>query len=801
MVESGKGLSRKWCWRLQEPVQAGQTAIERFLRILMNLLCLLLTVFALSFLAPFVVQNKSLRGIVLAVLPASLFFTIARYIPNVSRGEVIQLQYNWLPSLNLSIGLYVDGLGVLISLIVTLFGVLIIIYAAIYFQGSPKVNRFFLVILLFMASMTGVVLADNLLTMFIFWELTSLTSFLLIGFNHEEEEGRWAALQALLITGGGGLALLAGIVLLSTITGGYGIAEVLSQGELIQNHPYYAVVMGLICLGAFTKSAQFPFHFWLPGAMHAPTPVSAYLHSATMVKAGVYLLARLSPALGGTALWTVVLVVVGGITMTLASILALPQTDQKKLLAYTTISALGLMVMMIGVGTAAALTAALLFFLVHALYKGALFMVSGTIYHLTHSRDVKELRGLKRLLLPNIPAAMLAVLSMCGIPPLLGFIAKEILYDAQLAIPVWGWVILALSIFANAVNVKVGVLVGIWPFFGKLPEKFKALKKDFSPLWFGPSVAGLLSLGLFFFPSYLADGVMSPALSAVSGTVLPASFELGENSTLVLSLSGATLILGLILFYFRSLFQTIATHLSGLSKYTLTYRFKTGFYTLLSFYGRLTKFIQHGSLNGYLVVIFLVMALSVFSPFLYMEGISLNIATDDIRLLEVGIALLVISGAVLTLLARVLLFGVIALGVVGAGTALFYMVNGAPDVAITQLVVETLTVVLFMLVLYRFPRMQDLSEKSAKIRDGILSLLVGCLMAGITLLAYHETSLNKISRYFIENSLPKAHGGNIVNVILVDFRGIDTLGEITVLTIAALGIIGLLRLKIRKKEK
>lgn len=767
----------------------------------MVLLYVLLSVFPLAFLAPLIVRGESSRGAALAVLPGLLFILLAEQIPVIAQGQPVHIRLDWLPSLNLSFGLYIDGLSLLFGLIITLFGALIIIYASFYFHGARRSDRFFLLILLFMASMVGVVLAENLFTMFIFWELTSLTSFLLIGYNHEDEGSRWSALQALLITGGGGLALLVGLILISSVTGTYGLVELFNQHDVIQSHPLYASIVVLVCAGAFTKSAQFPFHFWLPGAMSAPTPVSAYLHSATMVKAGVYLLARLSPVLGGTELWMETLTIAGGLTMTIASILALPQTDLKKLLAYTTISALGLMVLLIGMGTKTALTAAVLFLLVHSLYKGTLFMVAGAIDHTVHTRDARCLRGLRALSPVLVVAAVLAALSMSGLPPFLGFTAKEIIYDAQYNFPVWGGVILAASMFANAVNVKVAIYTGIYPFFGTLPERFHSLRRDTSFIWVSPMVVAVLGMILFFVAGFLEHTLITPSLSALWGRPLEAVLHVEEGMETILMFSGLTLLLGLLLFWKRGLFQAFSEKMAAYGMFTLTAMFKNGFYGLLGLFGKVTRTIQHGSLNWYLVVIFSMVSFSMAIPLIYMQKVSVEISFDDFSYLQTGIALLIIAGAFLALYAKIQLFAVVSLGVVGAGVALMYTLNAAPDVAITQLVVETLTVVLFVLVLYQFPRRLEIARHANRFRDALLSIVVGILMAALTLFAYHDSSLNKISEYFIQSSYPEAHGRNIVNVILVDFRGIDTMGEITVLGIAALGIFALLKLSITEKKE
>ena len=371
-----------------------------------------------------------------------------------------------MPALGVNLSFTVDGLSLLFALLISGVGALVLVYAGGYLAGSPQLGRLYAFLLFFMASMLGLVLADNLLLLFVFWELTSLSSYLLIGFDHERAEARAAALQALLVTGGGSLALLAGFLLLGQVGGSLELSALLSRPGAVTAHLLYVPILLLVLAGAFTKSAQFPFHFWLPAAMAAPTPVSAYLHSATMVKAGVYLLARLSPVLGGTDFWVWLVTVTGSATMLVGAYLALRQSDLKLILAYSTVSALGVMTSLLGLGGALAVRAALAFLLGHALYKGALFLVAGALDHQTGTRDVDRLAGLARAMPITALAAGLAALSMAGIPPLFGFIAKELSYEATLHAPASAWVTAA-AVLANALLVAAAGLAGLKPFLGK----------------------------------------------------------------------------------------------------------------------------------------------------------------------------------------------------------------------------------------------------------------------------------------------------------------------------------------------
>jgi multicomponent Na+:H+ antiporter subunit A len=369
----------------------------------------------------------------LALLPASLLIYFASFAGRIAKGERVTVSYAWAPNLGVNLSFALDGLSLLFALLICGIGALVVIYAGGYLAGHHQLGRFYAFLLLFMASMLGLVLADNLLLLFVFWELTSISSFLLIGFDHEQEASRAAALQALLVTGGGGLALFAGMILLGLAGDSFELSTLLARGDMVRGDTRYLPILLLVVAGAFTKSAQVPFHFWLPGAMAAPTPVSAYLHSATMVKAGVYLLARLSPILGETATWTAIVAPVGAITMLLGGVIALYQTDLKRILAYSTISALGTLVLLLGLGTAAAITAAIVFLFAHALYKGALFMVAGALDHETGTRDVEQLGGLRRAMPVTAVVAALAAVSLAGFGPVVSFIGKELLLEAVLA--------------------------------------------------------------------------------------------------------------------------------------------------------------------------------------------------------------------------------------------------------------------------------------------------------------------------------------------------------------------------------
>ena len=382
-------------------------------------------------LAPALVARLGHRAAWPLALSLAIPFTLClARIPEVSAGAVIRGGFSWAPSLGADFTWRLDGLSEAFSLLISGIGVLIVLYSGSYLKGHPQQGRFFSFILMFSASMLGLVMADNLLMLFIYWELTSVTSFLLIGFDHERPAARRAAFQALLVTGGGGLCLLAGLMLTGSLARISDLSGLLAKPTALGDHPLMPLALVLVLAGAFTKSAQFPFHFWLPNAMEAPTPVSAYLHSATMVKAGVYLLMRLYPVFGATGLWQVLLPLFGGVTLLVGGSLALRQTDLKLMLAQTTVASLGLLVMLIGIGSERAVEAAALYLVAHALFKGALFMIAGAIDHEAGTRDIIRLGGLRRAMPLTFAAALLAAASMGGMPLFAGFVAKEEIYAA-----------------------------------------------------------------------------------------------------------------------------------------------------------------------------------------------------------------------------------------------------------------------------------------------------------------------------------------------------------------------------------
>ncbi|MEP3165910.1 MAG: proton-conducting transporter membrane subunit, partial [Marinobacter sp.] len=446
-------------------------------------------------------------GWTLAILPASLTAYFASLIPDVQTQGSLVLEYPWMPSLDISLNFLVDGLSLVFALLISGIGTFILIYAGAYLAGHKYLARFFVIMLSFMASMLGLVLSDNLISLFVFWELTSITSYMLIGFNHEDMEARKCALQGLFVTVAGGLALMAGLILLAFMGGSYSLSEILASDSALHEHAFYTAAVLCILAGTFTKSAQVPFHFWLPNAMAAPTPVSAFLHSATMVKAGVYLMARLNPALGEGDLWSQALMLFGAATMFTGAYLAFSSTGIKKVLAYSTIMALGTLTMLIGVGTELALTAFICFLVAHSLYKGALFMLAGALDHETGTKDITRMGGLRKAMPVTATIACLAALSLAGLPPLFGFVAKELMFESLLDSPLWSAGLTTAAVAASVLIVGVAGLVAIKPFFGQIGNMPKTPHEAPFGMLVGPAVLSLTAL-VFGLAPFLPEGAL-----------------------------------------------------------------------------------------------------------------------------------------------------------------------------------------------------------------------------------------------------------------------------------------------------
>lgn len=725
----------------------------------------------------------------LLAIPLGLCVWFALQIEPVAAGQVLHGSLAWIPSLGVALSFRLDGLGLLFALLISGIGTLVLWYASSYLHGHSHLGRFYLFLLLFMAAMLGAVLAADLITLFVFWELTGISSFLLIGFDYQKEASRRAALQALLVTGAGGLALLAGLMLLAQASGSKDLSAILNSGDLIRNHDLYLPILLLVLAGAFTKSAQVPFHFWLPGAMAAPTPVSAYLHSATMVKLGVFLLARFSPVLGGTDGWLYCLVTAGGITLLLGALKALLRSDLKQILAWTTVSALGMLTLLLGLGTPLAITAAMLLLVAHALYKSSLFLVAGAVDHGTGTREISRLGGLRASMPYVAIAAGLAGLSMAGFLPLAGFIAKELVYEAALQGPLVPWLVSLAALLGNAMTVTAALLAGYLPFHGRLRDTGLHPHQVAAGLWLPPLIPALLGLLVGLLSSDVGTLLLAPAVAQVAGMPVPVHLALWHGINPVLLLSLTTLGLGIALFILRNRFPVSGQLSSWGAEPCYDYLLDA----LPKLARSITLRLQSGRLRYYLMIVAGTAITLMAAILINNSTVPLTLPRPDGSLHEWLTGLVILCGALMATITRSRLAAVAALGVVGYGVALIYILFGAPDLAMTQFCIETLSIILFVLVLHKLPHFALLSGTASRLRDMVIALGIGGVMTWLVLRAVSQPLVPSLSSWFMEQSLPAGHGRNVVNVILVDFRALDTLGEITVLAVAALGVYGMLK--------
>ncbi len=730
-----------------------------------------------------------------ALLPLALFAGAASLLPEIAAGGRLRIAWDWVPALDVTLSFMVDGLSLTFALLITGIGTIVFLYSGQYLAGHPHYGRFMLYLAAFMLAMLGLVLADNLIAIFVFWELTTVTSYLLIGFGHAEAAARRNALQALLVTGTGGLALLAGFVLIGIAAGSFELSEILARPGVLTDHPWYLAILILVLAGAFTKSAQVPFHFWLPNAMAAPTPVSAYLHSATMVKGGVYLLARMHPGLSGTDAWFWSLTIAGAATAVFASVLALRQTDLKQALAYTTLMALGTLTLFLAGSGAQAITGAATFLIVHSLYKACLFLAVGNIDHATGTREVGRLRGLGRALPVTALAAVLAGMAMAGFPPFLGFIGKELLYGGATGGEAGAWLVGAASFAANALMVAVAGVVALGPFWHRGAAEVAPGAEPHEapwPMWIGPALLALLGLGLGIWPALAA-----PLIGAVVAAIVPGAtaYELylwhGVNLPLILSL--ATFAAGIVLYLGAGrLRATLAA-----ADARAPFHFDPGWDRLLdglkAFAGWQTRVIQSGRLRSYLRITFLTLLAALGATIAVRGGLAIQVEMPSLLVKQWATIVLIAAGAGIVIYTNSRIASIAGLGVVGIGVALVFIIYGAPDVAITQLLVETLVVVLVAVVLLRMPHLYREGHVVHRPFDAVLAAGLGGVTTAIMLMVFATPPDRRITDYFEAASWPEAHGRNIVNVILVDFRALDTFGEIAVVLVAALSAVVLLR--------
>lgn len=731
--------------------------------------------------------------------------------PRLANGNVIREEFEWLPALGLNLVFRLDGFAWLFCMLVLGIGALVVLYARYYMSSSDPVPRFFSFFLAFMGAMMGVVLSGNLVQMVLFWELTSLFSFLLIGYWHHRRDARRGARMALTVTGAGGLCLLAGVLILGRIAGSYELDVVLASGAAIRAHALYPAALVLVLLGAFTKSAQFPFHFWLPRAMAAPTPVSAYLHSATMVKLGVFLMARLWPVLSGTEEWFWLVSGAGAVTLLLGGFIAMFQRDLKALLAYSTISHLGLITLLLGLNSPLAAVAAVFHIMNHATFKASLFMAAGIIDHESGTRDIRKLSGLLRLMPITGTLAIIASASMAGVPLLNGFLSKEMFFAETVFIQSTPWVDMSLPIIATLAgifSVTYSARFVFDVFFGPPcgPEVPKQPHEP--PHWMRVPVELLVltCLVVGVAPAWSVGAFLATAATPVVGGVLPEySLAVWHGFNLPLLMSFVALAGGALLYLFQR-----RRRARGELEYTpLLHRFDgqrifENLLARLSELGRRSRRVLGTRRLQIQLLLLVVVAVAGAGASLWFAPAARGgrelLPFSPMFAMTWLIGMVCAVGAAWQAKFHRLASLMLAAGA-GLVCCITYIWFSAPDLALTQLVVETVTTVLILLGLRWLP-MRTAKPQPARTRlrllgrrgrDLLIAIAAGCGMAGLAWTMMTRDFPQSISPFFLEHALTEGGGTNVVNVMLVDFRGFDTFGEITVLGVVALTVYALLR--------
>ncbi|MFN4100201.1 MAG: monovalent cation/H+ antiporter subunit A [Pararhodobacter sp.] len=707
-----------------------------------------------------------------------------------ARGEVVTEGWEWLPGIGLNVTFMLDGLGFLFALMILGIGLLIITYARFYLSKSDPMGNFYTYLLLFQGAMVGIVLSDNILLLLIFWELTSLSSFLLIGYWRHLPEGRQGARMALAVTGMGGLALIGGMLILGQIAGSYELSVILQQGDVIRESEYYLPALILILLGAFTKSAQFPFHFWLPHAMAAPTPVSAYLHSATMVKAGLFLMARLWPVLSGTPEWFWLVGGAGLITMVLGAVIAFFKDDLKALLAFSTVSHLGLITMLLGLNTTFAATAAVFHIINHATFKAALFMTAGIVDHEAHTRNIRLLGGLRSLMPVTFTIGTIGALSMAGIPFFNGFLSKEMMLEAAHDAGTWFTVLATIgAIFSVGYSLRFIVHT----FLGPVRDDYPHTPHDPGfGLWVAPAILCVMVVAIGVAPAFFVGNFLNVVASAVTGQPISSYLSLWHGINPALMMSVIAVAVGLVLLAGQ---RRLAPFWDNARRPEA----KTIFDAIVERAARmataLTDTVHDGAISRYMGI--LVVATVAYGGWAFWSGdftagTRAMLPVGPVELVFFTLLMVAVLGMVLT--HRMRFIALIVISMVGLVVAMTFVQFSAPDLALTQLTVEVVTIILLLLALNYLPKDTPVeSTLPRRVRDGVIALTAG---GGVAALAFaimvRDRSGPAISDYHVANSYTGGGGTNVVNVILVDFRGFDTLGEIFVLGIAALVIFAII---------
>ena len=724
------------------------------------------------------------------------FIGLMTHLPAVMAGELVTARLDWIPLLGLNVTLMLDGLGFFFAMLILGIGLLIIAYARFYLSREDNMGEFFTYLLLFQGAMVGIVISDNILLLLVFWELTSLSSFLLIGYWKHLPEGRQGARMALTVTGMGGLAMIGGMLLLGQIVGSYDLSVILQNRNLIQASPMYLPALILILLGCFTKSAQFPFHFWLPHAMSAPTPVSAYLHSATMVKAGIFLMARMWPVLSGTPEWFMIVTTAGLITMVLGAVIALFKHDLKSLLAFSTVSHLGLITMLLGTGTAFGAMAAMFHILNHATFKAALFMSAGIIDHEAHTRDIRRLGGLRHLMPVTFVIASLAALSMAGIPLLNGFLSKEMMLEEATHTALFGMPLLV------PVMATIGSLFSAAYCFRFISHTFLGPQRDDYPatphdppvgLWLPPAILVVLVVAIGVAP-FLAEPFIKVVTASVLGDAaeLPkAYFKIWHGLVPALYMSMIAVVGGLLMLL---IFKPALGVWDKAARPEAKHIFDAVIASAVSLARRIIAPLHDGAFTRYAAIMAVTVVAVGYHAWATGTVGAPTRSVQPANFVQIaGWLMLVAATCGLVVLHRNRLLSLILIGIVGLVVSVGFVFFSAPDLAMTQLTVEVVTIILLLLALNFLPNHTPVeSSVLRRTRDGTVAVAAGL---GAAALSYHyllrDTIAPSISDFHLANSYKGGGGTNLVNVILVDFRGFDTYGEIIVLGIAALIIYAL----------
>lgn len=775
------------------------------------------------------IKNIHTGWFVLAV-PATLVVIYASYIAQVAKGGAFTAKLPWIPSLDISFVSYLDGLSLLFSLLITGIGSLVVLYSIFYLdKHKEKLHNFYVYLLLFMSAMLGVVQSDHLITLYFFWELTSISSFLLIGYWYNRDASRLGALKSMMITVGGGLMMLGGFVLLYLMGGTYSIRELIIMAPNLVDQPLFTWSLVLLLLGAFTKSAQFPFYIWLPDAMEAPTPVSAYLHSATMVKAGIYLVARFTPIFAASELWVWLVTGIGILTLFWGSFFAVKQTDLKGILAFSTVSQLGLIMSLLGASAVAfhanesvdtikfAAFAAIFHLINHATFKGSLFMIAGIIDHETGTRDIRKLGGLMSIMPISFTVAAIGSLSMAGLPPFNGFLSKEMFLTAMLSLQkfelfgfdTWGVLFPIIAWIASIFTFIYSFYFVFRTFNGNYKPEQLPHKPHEAPI--GMLVSPMLLAGLvvfiFFIPNFIGDTFVKPAVLAIQPFLYETPQDInihvaawhGVNPELLMTIG--IIIIGVLLFVSLPKWQGMYQRFP--KAFTLNNAYDKIMQGLDVGLNRLSRLYMTGSMRHYLLYMFSGIAVIVIGSLFVKNAFSLSFqGTAPIRPYEIILVVVLLIGTAITILAKSRLTAIIGLGSVGYTVALFFVIFNAPDLALTQLVIETISVALFLLAFYHLPKLGKREERMRfQLNRAVISIAVGVMVTLVALSAHSQKLIPTISKYYEETVYSLAGGGNIVNVILVDYRGFDTLFEITVLAIAGMAIFSMIKLRMNRKEK